>query len=125
MELVSALEGQSMKDIFKFALSENKDTKLLAFVGWAIWNRRNQIHFNEAAFPLNQIFNLSKERKAVFQGTKPSIPKLVHRNHVRWRPPNTDELKVNYDGAIFSEDGRAGLGVVIRNSKGTIITSLS
>ena len=79
---LSALEGQSMKDIFKFALSKNKDTELLAYMGWAIWNRRNQIRFNEVACPLNQIFNLSKERKAKFQGTRPSISKLVHKNHV-------------------------------------------
>ena len=122
---LSALEGQPMKDIFKYALSEGKDTELLAFMGWAIWNRRNQIRFKEAACPLNHISTLSKERKAEFQGTRPSIPKLIHRNHVRWRPPNTDEMKINYDGAIFSEEGRAGLGVVIRNSEGAVIASLS
>ena len=74
---------------------------------------------------MNQISNLSKKRKAEFQGTRPSILKLVYRNHVRWRPPNTNELKINYDGAIFSEDGRAGLGVVVRNSKDVVIASLS
>ena len=122
---LSALEGQSMKDIFKFALSKNKDTELLAYMGWAIWNRRNQIRFNEVACPLNQIFNLSKERKAKFQGTRPSISKLVHKNHVLWKPPNIDEMKVNYDGTIFSKDGRARLGVVVRNSDGVVIASLS
>lgn len=38
---------------------------------------------------------------------------------------NADEVKVNYDGAIFSEEGRAGLRVVIRNSEGAVIASLS
>ena len=83
------------------------------------------LHKYTPTFPLNQISNLSKKRKVEFQGTKPSIPKLVHRNHVRWRPPNTDELKINYDGSIFSEDGRVGLGVVVRNSEGVVIASLS
>ena len=34
-------------------------------------------------------------------------------------------MKVNYDGTIFSKDGRAGLGVVVRNSDGAVIASLS
>ena len=77
------------------------------------------------ACPLDQILNLSKERKAEFQGTRSPIQKLVHRNHVRWRPPNNDEVKINYDGAIFSEDGHAGLGVVCRNLDGVVLASLS
>lgn len=34
-------------------------------------------------------------------------------------------FKVNYDGAIFPEQGRAGLGVAIRNSEGAVLASLS
>ena len=34
-------------------------------------------------------------------------------------------MKINYDGSIFSEDGRVGLGVVVRNSEGAVIASLS
>ena len=50
---------------------------------------------------------------------------MAHHNHVRWRPPVGDVVKINYDGAIFSEEGRAGLGVVCRNSEGVVIASLS
>lgn len=80
---LSAMEGQSMKEIFKFAFAENKDPELLAFIGWAIWNRQNQVRSKEAVCPLNQILSLSKERKAEFQGAWPTIPKLIHRKHVR------------------------------------------
>nr|POE53955.1 hypothetical protein CFP56_53457 [Quercus suber] len=91
---------------------------------WAIWNHRNQVHVKEAACPLDQILNLSKERKAEFQGTRPPTQKRVHRNHVGWRPQIVDEVKINYDGAIFSREGRVGLGVVCCNSD-AVITSLS
>ncbi|XP_030933785.1 uncharacterized protein LOC115959503 [Quercus lobata] len=50
---------------------------------------------------------------------------MVHHNHVRWRPPAGDVVKINYDGAIFSEEGRVGLGVVCHNSEGVVIASLS
>ena len=36
-----------------------------------------------------------------------------------------DVVKINYDGAIFSEEGRADLGVVCRNSEGVVIASLA
>ncbi|XP_023897961.1 uncharacterized protein LOC112009845 [Quercus suber] len=81
-------------------------------------------HVKEAACPLDQILNLSKERKAEFQGTRPPTQKRVHRNHVGWRPQIVDEVKINYDGAIFSREGRVGLGVVCCNSD-AVITSLS
>ena len=45
--------GSTIKDIFKRAFSEKKDAELLAFTAWAIWNRRNQLRFNEASCPLN------------------------------------------------------------------------
>ncbi|KAL0006685.1 hypothetical protein SO802_008187 [Lithocarpus litseifolius] len=32
---------------------------------------------------------------------------------------------MNYDGAIFQEQGRAGIGVVVRNSAGAVMASLS
>jgi len=79
----------------------------------------------EVACLLDRILNLSKERRVEFQGTRSPIQKLVHRNHVHWRPPNADEVKINYDGTIFSEEGRASLGAVCPSSDGVVIASLS
>lgn len=45
--------------------------------------------------------------------------------HTKWESPDLGVYKVNYDGATFIGTGRAGLGVVIRNSRGAIIASLS
>ena len=33
--------------------------------------------------------------------------------------------KVNYDGPLFSQQGKAGLGVIIRNSEGDVMASMS
>ena len=45
--------------------------------------------------------------------------------HTKWEPPDFGVFKVNYDGALFTETGRAGLEVVIHNSKGAVMASLS
>ena len=49
----------------------------------------------------------------------------MRRKHTHWKPPDFGQFKVNYDGAIFREQGRAGIGVVIRNSDGAVLASLS
>ena len=87
----------------------------LAFTGWALWNRRNQIRFNEAACPLNQVLQVSKERKLEFQLLHPVTPKLQHRKRTRWKPPDVDSFKVNYDGATFNEQGKAGIGATLHD----------
>ena len=63
---LSTLQGCSVKEIFQKAFMKKKDAELLAFTGWAIWNRRNLVRFKEAVCPINHILPLSKERKAEF-----------------------------------------------------------
>ncbi|KAK9993595.1 hypothetical protein SO802_023298 [Lithocarpus litseifolius] len=118
------MQGSSVKEIFSHALAENKDVELLAFTGWAVWNRRNRLRFNEIACPLNQLLPLAKERKMEFKSLHPATLKMQHRNQTRWKPPDRDFYKVNYDGAVFEQQGRAGLGVIIRNSNGEVMASM-
>ena len=44
--------------------------------------------------------------------------------HTKWEPPDLGVFKVNYDGVLFTETGRARLEVVIRNSEGAVMASL-
>ena len=50
---------------------------------------------------------------------------MQHKKHTRWKPPDRDCYKVNYNRAIFEQQGKAGLGVVIRNSNGEVVASMS
>ena len=42
-----------------------------------------------------------------------------------WTTPNLSWYKINFDGAIFEKEDKARLGVVIRNSEGLVMASLS
>ena len=35
----------------------------------------------------------------------------------KWKPPDKDEFKTNYDGVVFQETNEAGIGVVTRNDE--------
>nr|POE86670.1 hypothetical protein CFP56_52919 [Quercus suber] len=52
------------------------------------------------------------------KGTRP-------KRRVRWKPPDQDTFKINFDGVIFAEDKCSGLGVIIRNQEGLVIASMS
>ena len=44
---------------------------------------------------------------------------------LNWSPPPPDLFKINYDGVVFEEASRSGIGVVIRNNQGLVIASLT
>ena len=44
---------------------------------------------------------------------------------VRLIPPPPPLFKVNFDGVVFNEDRKAGVGVVIRNCLGQVMASMT
>ena len=42
-----------------------------------------------------------------------------------WKPSTAETSKTNFDGAIFENEGEAGIAVVIQNSYGEVMASLS
>ena len=42
-----------------------------------------------------------------------------------WTVPDRSWYKINFDGAVFLKEDKAGLGVVIHNSEGLVMASLS
>ena len=44
---------------------------------------------------------------------------------VTWIPPSENSLKINFDGALFKDINKAGLGVIIRDNQGQVLASLS
>lgn len=43
----------------------------------------------------------------------------------RWIPPTEGEFKTNFDGAMFEENNNAGIGIIVRNSRGEVMAALS
>ncbi|KAK7857643.1 putative ribonuclease h protein, partial [Quercus suber] len=122
---IAEMKGRSVKDIFERAFAEKLDAALLAFTSWGVWNRRNKIRFKEAACPLEQLLTLSKDRKTEFHSLQSTVGRQQHRRHTRWKPPDHGTYKINYDGAIFPQQGKAGIGVVVRDEVGAVLASLS
>ena len=43
----------------------------------------------------------------------------------RWQVPQAGFVKVNFDGAVFGELNKLGVGVLIRNNNGAVLASCS
>ncbi|XVF37305.1 hypothetical protein REPUB_Repub19eG0134700 [Reevesia pubescens] len=94
---------------------------------WGIWNSRNDSLHKSIQRAPNEIVHssaslLEEFRKALTpSGATKSVPGLSSV----WLPPTRDNVKINFDAAIFNERNAIGIGVVIRNSKGEVLALCS
>ena len=75
--------------------------------------------------PIRSDSTVGKGKEKGVQSLHLATLKMQHQKHTRWKPLDWEFYKVNYDGADFAEQGRAGLGVIIRNSDGEVMASMS
>ena len=54
-----------------------------------------------------------------------SIPSASLKPKEKWKPPNANLVKINYDGTIFRNENRSGIGVVVRTHTSAILASLA
>ncbi|XP_023918538.1 uncharacterized protein LOC112030088 [Quercus suber] len=45
--------------------------------------------------------------------------------HIKWKPPPSNWIKTNFDGAVFKERAETGLGSIIRNDRGLVMATLT
>ena len=87
------------------------------------------MHAHSSVLPKAQIFQQASQALATFQQSQCALTNHTtatrSQHSVQWRPPPENCHKLNFDGATFSELGKAGLGVVVRDSHGNAIASLS
>ena len=99
--------------------------ELFAVVAWFIWNHRNKLLVNEKGLASDRILQAAMAYLSEFQVKFPKAAPKPPKGHVHWCPPMGERFKTNYDGAVFSESGEAGIGVVVRNAKGEVIAALA
>ncbi|KAL0014213.1 hypothetical protein SO802_001282 [Lithocarpus litseifolius] len=101
--------------------------ELFAMQAWTVWFRRNKVRTAPPGFPLNLIAQRAYDALLEFRtaqqrsrNTRPSA-----RTVARWSPPTDGWYKANFDAATFQEEGRAGIGIIWRNSNGLAMASVS
>ena len=72
---------------------------------------------------MDHIAQVSKECLEEFMVVIPPKPPPYSKPKTVWKPLLANMMKINFDGAIFSKG--CGIEVVIRNSEGLVLASLS
>nr|POE54030.1 hypothetical protein CFP56_47761 [Quercus suber] len=93
----------------------------------AVWGCKelDGVRTQQAFRPLNQLSQWAHDRCEEYKALKPASLPSRPKRRVRWKPPDQDTFKINFDGVIFAEDKCSGLGVIIRNQEGLVIASMS
>ena len=94
-------------------------------VTWSLWNQRNQVRLNKPCCPSDLIEAQAKEKLEEFMATIPDKPATLPRQRTYWKPPDARSFKINFDGAIFKQENKSGIGVVIRDHTGAVMASLA
>ncbi|XP_040998121.1 uncharacterized protein LOC121244147 [Juglans microcarpa x Juglans regia] len=98
-----------------------------AITAKAIRHRRNTWLFEQQFHPPSQVSKLVQVEMASIKlwlenGKKQT--KVQEPKNNRWIAPPLDVFKANWDTAIDKGNSRLGIGVIVRNSEGSVMASL-
>ena len=84
------------------------------------------MRLNLQAYLLHQVAEQTAELLVQYRANTEASDTQVRSNGNggnRWRAPQASFVKVNFDGAVFEDSNKLGVGVVIRDSNGTVLAS--
>ena len=113
------------RDLLELVFCSSLNAEVFAMTCWSIWSRQNKLRVGEVVWPSNKIAGVAQHHLQEFQQVQHYPSKKVHAQRPRWKPPNADLVKVNFDGAIFEDLRAAGIGVAIRNEHGEVVVALA
>ncbi|XP_075655083.1 uncharacterized protein LOC142625282 [Castanea sativa] len=100
--------------------------EIFAISAWLLWNRRNSVRLQRPTQPLNQVFFDAVRNLQDFLEAHDKAPATVQDLvQPKCSTSNQTRYKANFDGALFKHTNSAGLGIVIRDNNGAVISALS
>ena len=104
------------KELLSWVIQQDKNPKLFSMTAWLIWTQQNQVCLAQPNVNLHLLEQVSKDWHEEFIALQ--VPRL-------WQPTLLAGFKINFDGATIAVENKSGIEVVIRDSQGRVIASLS
>ncbi|KAG6628833.1 hypothetical protein CIPAW_14G039600 [Carya illinoinensis] len=100
-----------------------EDVELMAYTMMRLWLRRNLLVFENKFDAPENVFKAAKLAMSEFKEAnlikqRCLGARAVRREAVKWEKPEVGMVKVNWDTAVDANNGRVGLGVVVRDDQG-------
>lgn len=93
----------------------------IATIFWLIWKARNNYLFRNIPINNNKIWH-QRDSHSINRDGSSQNKTLIQ---IKWEPPPEGAFKLNIDGAARSNPGEAGIGGIIRDHKGNMISAFS
>lgn len=116
-------EFANFKYLVAWLVPHGKNSEMFAMLAWSIWNQRNKVRRQEPNCSLHLLAQIAKDLLWEFKSVQPIPPQPVVVPCARWKPPSDDFVKVNVNRAVFADEDKSGIGIVIRNHDGHRLAS--
>ena len=115
----------NFSELMAWVFEHQRKPALFAFTVWTIWTQRNQVCSQQPCCSLDHISQLTTERFVEYLAILPPTPPSRPHKRTRWKPPPVDIFKINFDGAVFTEENCSGMGVIVQDREGLVIAVMS
>ncbi|KAL6227535.1 hypothetical protein ACLB2K_001492 [Fragaria x ananassa] len=92
---------------------------------WVIWVERNNMVWRGQFYNITNMMDWSSSLLLEYKHCHQRSVGTRKKNKSKWTCPPSGRLRVNIDGSFAHEEGRGGVGVVIRDHKGACVASLA
>ena len=94
-------------------------------VAWVVWTNQNKFRVGSVKKSSQQVAYDALEFLMEFQESNCVASSLSTTTQFSWTPPPPTRYKINVDGAVFAAQKSAGIGVIIKDSDGSVIGACS
>jgi len=124
--LLTSCQASSFALVIKQVLAQGNlvQVKLFLILCWLIWSARNdKVWRDKENDPPQVVAHGSKYLAEIEACHRQFAPSMAPRSQQpeRWTPPPPGTLKLNVDGALFSQSPRAGVGAIVRDETGALV----
>ena len=108
-------------------VQSKENVNLAAMICWCLWNARNELVWNGKLRQKEWILRSAGDLLGQWQQARMVENQNQQGREVnvqqRWKKPEVGWLKCNVDAALFNQQGKIGLGCIIRDENGVLVAA--
>lgn len=102
-----------------------EEMHLMVTVARQIWLRRNSVVFGGEFLTPTSMVRIAKDQMEAFesaaQRTDEQSPRRRDMSTEKWKKPPLGNVKLNWDAAVDSQNGKIGMGIIVRDHEGGVV----